>query len=92
MKHRKYYPYICSSILLACLLWSPTVLADEDASGTTALPMSQDIEPPQQITDFSPQVTSQNDGAVKTTEKKRRPRSRESSHFNRRKSFEEPSI
>lgn len=69
MKHKKYYPYICSSILLACLLWSPTVLADEDSSGTTALPTSQEIEPPQQITDLSHQVTSQNDVAVTTTEK-----------------------
>lgn len=69
MKHKKYYPYICSSILLACLLWSPTVLADEDSSGTTALPMPQEIEPPQQITDLSHQVTSQNDVAVTTTEK-----------------------
>ena len=68
MKHKKYYPYICSSILLACLLWSPTVLADEEASGTTALPTSQDIERPQQMTNLSHQVTSQNDGVVTTTE------------------------
>lgn|GEM_PF-5934435 len=32
MKHRKYYPYICSSILLTCLLGAQTVLAEEKSS------------------------------------------------------------
>lgn len=43
MKQRKKLPsYVCSSIILACLLWAPTVLAEEKTA-SKAKPLEQGV-------------------------------------------------
>ncbi|HEL0667759.1 TPA: hyaluronate lyase, partial [Streptococcus equi subsp. zooepidemicus] len=59
MKQRKKLPsYVCSSIILACLLWAPTVLAEEKTAAKAIAKELQEVKEEASKADEASQVSS----------------------------------